>query len=194
MKRLHRRLNSPAGLTRPPRSWPRSRQRARRPLPDMIDRMTRDGQDAPHRPARTVGPCSFGMKKFFFAERAVVQAVQDLVSARGIQPACSTYSRKIRWSKPPRSSRLRAAPRRYPPSSYRAQRPAPAELPARPPVPTATAHPAPPALPGLLHQLRPQRRQVPGLVQHAGNGLTAARLDNARYLVADELVVVEAQD
>src|SRR5580658_3449998 len=45
---------------------------------------------------------------------------------------------------------------------------------------------------GLLHQLRPQRRQVPGLVQHVGNGLTAVRLDNARYPVPDELVVIEA--
>ena len=45
---------------------------------------------------------------------------------------------------------------------------------------------------GLLHQLRPQRRQVPGLVQHARNGLTAVRLDDARYPVADELVIVEA--
>ena len=46
--------------------------------------------------------------------------------------------------------------------------------------------------PGLLHQLGPQRRQVPSLIQHTGNGPTAARLDYARYLVADELVVVEA--
>ena len=74
----------------------------------MIDRMTRDGQEAPHRPARTVGP---GRR---------------------------------------------------------------------------------PRLLGLLHQLRPQRRQVPDLVQHAGNGVTAARLDDARYPVADELLVVEA--
>jgi hypothetical protein len=45
---------------------------------------------------------------------------------------------------------------------------------------------------GLLHQLRPQRYRVPGLVQHVGNGLTAIRFDDARYLVADQLVIIEA--
>lgn len=50
----------------------------------------------------------------------------------------------------------------------------------------------PPVLLGLLNQLRPQRRQVRGLVQHAGNGPIVIRLDDARYLVTNELVVVEA--
>jgi hypothetical protein len=44
----------------------------------------------------------------------VVQAVQDSVSAsHGIQPAWSTYSRKVRWSKPPRYLRLRVAAQVY---------------------------------------------------------------------------------
>jgi hypothetical protein len=41
-------------------------------------------------------------------------------------------------------------------------------------------------------ELRPQRCQIPCLVQHAGNRLTPVRLDNARYPVTDELVVVDA--
>ncbi len=44
--------------------------------------MTRYGQEAPHRPARTVGPVPVRDEEVLFAERAVVDAVQDLVSAR----------------------------------------------------------------------------------------------------------------
>jgi hypothetical protein len=63
----------------------------------MIDRMTRDGQEAPHRPARTVGQCPFGMKKFLFTERAVVHAVQDLASAR----CCLYYPDPLGWRNRP---------------------------------------------------------------------------------------------
>jgi hypothetical protein len=48
----------------------------------MIDRMTGDGQKAPHRPARTVGPVPVRDKEVLFAERSVVHAVPDLVNAR----------------------------------------------------------------------------------------------------------------
>lgn len=45
-------------------------------------RMTRGGQEAPHRRTRTVTPVPVRDKEVLFAERAVVQAVQDWVSAR----------------------------------------------------------------------------------------------------------------
>src|ERR1019366_428568 len=46
----------------------------------------------------------------------------------------------------------------------------------------------------LLQELRPQGRLITGVVQDPGDGLTSVCRDDARDLVADELVVGDAHD
>ena len=103
----------------------------------------------------------------------------------------SRSGRRIRGRSAGRSRRPRPAcgplPLGHPPSSCREQRPAPAELPALSLVRTATAGPVPTALPQPPPAASPAAPPGTGPVHHADNGLTAARLDNARYPVADQL-------